>query len=192
MTPWALIPLPWRIGGLLVLLALVGGYHLLAVHQADAAGFRRGSAEVQGRWDAERVRLYAVAASAAAAARAEETRRSLAQAAIEEAHAKELVRLRSDAAVADAAADRLRERVAALIAAARRDSTGADPAAVSAGPAACPEADLLAVVLGRAVEAAGQLAAAADESRAAGAACVAEYDALTPELVRADPPNLTR
>lgn len=180
MTPWALIPLPWRIGGVLVLLALVTGYHLLATHQADAAGFRRGSAEVQGRWDAERVRLYAVAASAAQAAREEEKRRALSQAAIEEAHAKELVRLRADAAVADAAAGRLRERVAALIAAARRDSAGADPAAVGAGPAACPEADLLAVVLGRAVEAAGQLAAAADESRAAGSACVAEYDALMP------------
>lgn len=180
MTPWSLIPLPWRIGGLLVLLAMVGGYHLLAVHQADAAGFRRGSAEVQGRWDAERVRLYAVAASAAAAARAEETRRSLAQAAIEEAHAKELVRLRADAAVADAAAGRLRERVAALIAAARRDSAGADPAAVSAGPAA-GDADLvLADVLGRCVARVQLLAELADQRGSAGSACVAEYDALTP------------
>lgn len=180
MTPWALIPLPWRIGGVLVLLALVTGYHLLATHQADAAGHRRGSAEVQGRWDAERVRLYAVAASAAAAARAEETRRSLAQAAIEEAHAKELVRLRADAAVADAAAGRLRERVAALIAAARRDSAGTDPAPGPVGPAAAGAELVLADVLGRCVARVRQLADLADERGAAGVSCERQYDALTP------------
>lgn len=175
----SLIPLPWRIGGALTLLAAVAGYHALAVHQADAAGHRRGAAEVQGRWDAERVRLHAVAASAAAAARAEEQRRFLQQAAIEDAYAKELQRLRADAAIADAAAGRLRQRVLDLIAAARRDSAGADPAPGPGGAAAADSGLVLADVLARCVARARQLAELADERGAAGVSCERQYDSLT-------------
>ena len=158
MTPWALIPLPWRIGGLLVLLALVGGYHLLAVHQADAAGFRRGSAEVQGRWDAERVRLYAVAASAAADYRNRE--REL-QARVETAedryarlqteHARALVAQR------DLLADRgrLRDEIAAYAAGSGR--TAPDTVA-----AASERAATLGVLLAEALRADAESAAAAE------------------------------
>lgn len=90
---------------------------------------------------------------------------------------KQLAHVRADAAIADAAAGRLSQRVAALVAAAR--ATAANPAAVSASAPADTAADLLAGMLGRVDEAAGQLAAYADNARAAGAACQAEYDALT-------------
>ena len=173
------MPTAWRFGLAGVALALLAAWHWAGIRQADAAGYRRGAAEVQGRWDAERVRMHAVAASAAAAARAEEQRRVAAQKEIEDAHQAELQRLRADAAIADAAAGRLRQRVLDLIAAARRDSAGSDPAAGPGGPAAADAGLVLADVLGQCVARVRQLAELADQRGAAGISCQRQYDALT-------------
>jgi len=86
--------------------------------------------------------------------------------------AKERDQARRDAAAADGAADGLRKQVAALVADVRR-------AGASAGsPATGNALDLLADVLGRTDEAAGELAKIADERGSAGRQCERSYDAL--------------
>ncbi|AJY18396.1 DUF2514 domain-containing protein [Burkholderia multivorans] len=86
--------------------------------------------------------------------------------------AKQRDQARRDAAAADGAADGLRKHVAALVADARR-------AAASAGSPATDDAlDLLADVLGRTDDAAGELAKIADERGIAGQQCERSYDAL--------------
>lgn len=88
----------------------------------------------------------------------------------------------ADAASARSASNRLRQRVAALVSAAR--AAAAHP---GAGPAVAPADDpagMLANVLGRIDERAGVLAAHADAARIAGASCEREHDALTEPLRR--------
>lgn len=91
-------------------------------------------------------------------------------------------RISDDRRAADAAHQRLLDDARA--AAAR--AAGPDPAAE---PTCAPARAALAVctdVLGRADEAAGELAAALDQSRIAGAACERSYDSLT------EPPRIAR
>ncbi len=85
---------------------------------------------------------------------------------------KERDRARADAAVADGAADGLRRQVAALVAEVRR--TGA----TAGGPTTGDALDLLADLLGRTDERAGELAKVADERGIAGRQCERSYDAL--------------
>lgn len=179
MTPIDLIPAPYRLlGAGLALAAAAAGAWAFVHHReslADATGYSRGHAEYT-TLQAEMARRALVAEESQ---RAEEARRIAAQKEIEDAHQEALQKARADAAIADAAAGRLRQRVADLIAAARSSQAGLDTSPVAGSPAACPADDLLAGVLSRAIEAAGQLATAADQSRAAGAACEAEYNSLT-------------
>ncbi|WP_334070261.1 DUF2514 family protein, partial [Burkholderia cepacia] len=67
----------------------------------------------------------------------------------------------------------LQQRVDQLVAAARH------PAATTGGSAAGDALDLLANVLGRADQRAGDLAEYADRARIAGQQCERDYDALT-------------
>ncbi|WP_261526444.1 DUF2514 domain-containing protein [Burkholderia multivorans] len=90
--------------------------------------------------------------------------------------AKERDLARADAAAAASAADGLRKQVATLIERARH------PAATTGSAAAGDALDLLADVLGRADEAAGELAKIADERGIAGKQCEADYDSLTNEV----------
>ncbi|WP_436407172.1 DUF2514 family protein [Burkholderia diffusa] len=91
--------------------------------------------------------------------------------------AKERDQAVADAAAADGAAVSLRKRVAALVADVRR-------AAASTGSTATGDAlGLLADVLGRTDEAAGEFARIADERGIAGRQCERSYDAL---IVEAD------
>ncbi|WP_407062105.1 DUF2514 family protein [Burkholderia pyrrocinia] len=78
----------------------------------------------------------------------------------------------ADAAAADGAAVGLRKQVAALVADIRR--AGASTGSTAAGDAL----DLLADVLGRTDEAAGEFARIADERGIAGRQCERSYDAL--------------
>ncbi|MCO1349941.1 DUF2514 domain-containing protein (plasmid) [Burkholderia vietnamiensis] len=99
-------------------------------------------------------------------------RRLAAQQEIATDAAKERDQARADAAVADGAADGLRKQVVALVADVRRAGT-------SAGSSATGDAlDLLADLLGRTDEAAGELARIADERGIAGRQCERSYDAL--------------
>ncbi len=97
-----------------------------------------------------------------------------------DAAATSLAQARADAAGARSALDRLRERAALHAAAAR--PPGPDPALVGVCQTATVPADLLADVLSRAADRAQQLAAFADESRAAGLACQRSYEAVRQAL----------
>lgn len=81
---------------------------------------------------------------------------------------------RADAAGQRAAADRLRQRAERMVA----DAIARNPALAEGGPATGAAVDMLAHVLGRAVDAAGQLAEYADAARIAGLTCERAYDAL--------------
>ncbi len=83
-----------------------------------------------------------------------------------------------DARSAGLAAGRLRERAAALATAARCPAPDSSLAASS--PAAEAPADLLADLLGRVDEAAGEIGRYADQARIAGQLCVKSYEALEP------------
>lgn len=164
--PWGLV---LRIAGPVALVALLAFGVRWALNDARADGLASGRAEVMAAWNAEKVLL------------AEQRRREEFRAAermLEIVHATEAQAqlARADAAIADAAAGRLRERVAALINAARR--TAADPAPAAAGPPADDTAGVLADVLGRCIARVQLLADVADERGRAGGACERSYDSL--------------
>lgn len=167
MMPWSLI---LRIAGPLMLAALLAWAVRWALEDARADGLSRGRAEVTAAWNAEKLQL-------AEQRRKEEFR--AAERMLEVIHATEAQaqQARADAAIADAAAGRLRERVAALISAARR--AAADPAPATAGPPAEDAAGVLADVLGRCIARVRLLATVADDRGTAGQACERSYDALT-------------
>ncbi|WP_321933471.1 DUF2514 family protein [Burkholderia cenocepacia] len=110
---------------------------------------------------------------AVAAARTEEQRRTAAQSEIANDANQQRTAALADAFAARAAAGSLQQRVDQLIAAARH------PAAAARGPATGDALDLLADVLGRANQRAGDLAEYADRARIAGQQCEHDYDALT-------------
>jgi hypothetical protein len=128
-------------------------------------------------WAKDRLARADAARQAEAAARAEESRRAAAQQEVIDAHEKELARLRADAVIADAAAGRLRERVAQLVDTAR--AAASNPTAAGGGQAGPDAVDLLAELQRRADERAGELARVADERGAGWQACVGAYDSLT-------------
>ncbi len=99
----------------------------------------------------------------------------------ENARLASMARLRADAdrVAADAAADRLRDRFAAV--AATCHPPASHSAAVAAGSAASAPADLLANVFGRMDAAARRIAAYADAASIAGEQCAADYTALMPQ-----------
>ncbi len=166
----------WMLAGAAgaVLLAALGAQTVrLANAKTDLAR------EVAGR-EEERRHAADAARDAEAAARTEETRRAAAQLEIQNAHDRELARLRSDAAIADAAAGRLRDRVASLVAAAR--AAAANPAPAGGGQAGPDAVDLLADLQRRADERAGELARIADERGAGWQTCVSRYDSLTEDV----------
>lgn len=127
---------------------------------------------------ADGVRTTAAAAqkaqiAAVAAARTEEQRRTAAQSEIAKDANQQRTAALADAFAARAAAGSLQQRVDQLVAAARH------PAATAGSPAAGDPLDLLADVLSRADQRAGELAEALDASRIAGQQCERDYDALT-------------
>lgn len=139
--------------------------------EATAADARAEAAE--GQRDAFRKAL-----TDTQAARDEETRRAdKLQEAINAEHTARLA-IEADARRADAAAVSLRDRARHLAAAAR--CARADPAVAASSPPADAPGDLLADMLGRLDEAAGELAQYADRARLAGQLCESSYEALTP------------
>ncbi|AOK00204.1 DUF2514 family protein [Burkholderia vietnamiensis] len=146
---------------LVVIAATVGGI---------AGGYFKGHA------DGTRATVVAAQKAllaAVAAARAEEQRRTAAQSEIAKDANQQRTAALADAFAARAAAGSLQQRVDQLVAAARH------PTAAAGGPAAGDALDLLADVLGRADERAGELAEYADRARIAGQQCERDYDALT-------------
>lgn len=176
--------MPYRLlGAALALVAacvavIAWGAHREA--EGNRAGYDRGmavAARIQAAWDADKVRAASAALRESEAARAEEQRRAEAQREVVEAYERQIQKVRADAAIADAAAGRLRDRVAALVAAARQAAQ--HPGAAASGPATDDATGMLADVLGRCVTRIRFLAAVADQRGAAGQACERSYDALS-------------
>lgn len=93
----------------------------------------------------------------------------------------ELATARRDRAAADAIGQRLRQQVAQLVAAGKRQA-GATSGTDTGGtpdPAGSAALDLLADLHARTDEAAGAIAAVADDARIRGLACERQYDAMT-------------
>ena len=132
---------------------------------------------IAARAEFEHAKAVAAAerAQADAAAAAETARRLKTMQEVTDAATFQAQRDRAAAVAADAARNRLQQRVAAVQAGAR----AADPATAGGCQAALEAGDLLADVLRRADERAGQLAAYADAARTAGEACERAYYSLT-------------
>lgn len=188
MSVLSLIPAPYRLIGV-VLAALSAVAAVLAwgaSREADGRekGYLQGKTEVQRvldderrDWAAARDAAAEVARLAALAARAEEQRRVAALQEALDAAELEARRERADRAIADAAAGRLRERVAALVTAAR--FAARNPGLALGGTPAEDAAGVLADVLGRCEARVRVLAGVADERGRAGQLCERAYDALT-------------
>jgi hypothetical protein len=174
----------WLAGGLLVAGAV--GAVLWWGHARESRGYKAGEAAVTARWQAEDLKRAAVAATAQEEARAEEARRQAAQQEVIDEFQRQAERARADAVIASAAAGRLQQRVAALLAAARSGQAGSDPSPSSPSAPAEDAARVLADVLGRCVARAELLARIADERGAAGTACERAYDALTVSTTQPD------
>lgn len=168
-------PRAWLAGGMaLVLVVLVGS---CTVQTGRLHNFQRALATEKTERKAEHDAAAAAAIKASAEYRAREQQWASAQKEIVDATERKLTQARADAVIADAASGRLQQRVAALVAEARRAATNPGPAGAS--PPAGDPIQLLADLQRRADEAAGILARIADERGAAGAACERAYDALT-------------
>ena len=174
MNPLALIPTAWlwpAIGAVGLAMSCAIGVQTWRVQslQTDLAQqIAQGEA---------RMATYAIAAaSAASAALAETDRRLKAQEGVVHAAEIQTAQARADAVAADRARGSLQQRFAAV--AARCGAARADPGAAQPSPAASSPGAMLADVLSRLDAAAGELAAYADASRAAGLACERSYDAL--------------
>ncbi|MDN7488461.1 DUF2514 family protein [Burkholderia sp. AU45274] len=148
---------PYLLAALLGAAAGVYGEHLISAR--EIADMKADAAKVQ--------------AKAVDAARAEEQRRTAAQSEIANDANKQRTAALGDAFAARAAAGSLQQRVDQLVAAARH------PAVATGSPATGDALDLLADVLGRADQRAGELAEYADRARIAGQQCERDYDALT-------------
>ncbi|WP_175867848.1 DUF2514 family protein [Burkholderia diffusa] len=139
--------------------AAVGAYSVHLISAVEILAMRADAAQAQ--------------AKAVAAARAEEQRRTAAQSEIAKDANQQRTAALADAFAARAAAGSLQQRVDQLVAAARH------PASSAGSPAAGDALDLLANVLGRADQRAGELAEYADRAHIAGQQCERDYDALT-------------
>lgn len=163
------------LAGALVIAALAGGG--VALYRIGHAAGEEGERKTwQAKWDEEAARLATARTKAELKAREEEQRR---QAEIDEVrdHAQEeIAQAQADAVAAGLESGRLREQGRRL--AARASQCASHSSAPQGGPTAEQPAVVLADLLSRADERAGELAAAYDRARASGLACERAYDSL--------------
>ena len=149
---------------------------LFGVYKIHSHGYAAGMNEVYAKWGAAEIVRAQTAKQAESDARAEEQRRAAVQREVLDEHERMAIRSRTETADLAAAAERQRERYAALA------SGGAVPGNPAAAGASAPADAALLVcsqLLGRADERLRSLAQFADASQLAGATCSASYDALT-------------
>lgn len=172
--------LPWKaVGLLLILLALVGalcGAYLHGVSVTDLAWKAKWAEEVSAQSEA--------VATTTTEYRTEEQRRQKAANQVANDARQEQTAALTDAAVADAAGDRLRVEAGKL--AATASCVPGDTGAAERGKAASRAAMVLSDLLGRADARAGELAKAYDESRVAGLACNRFVDELPKPLITSE------
>ncbi|KWS07442.1 hypothetical protein AL064_18695 [Pseudomonas syringae pv. syringae] len=172
--------LPWKaVGLLLILLALAGalyGAYLHGVTVTDLAWKAKWAEEVSAQSEA--------VATTTTEYRTEEQRRQKAANQVANDARQEQTAALTDAAVADAAGDRLRVEAGKL--AATTSCAPGDTGAAERGKAATRAAMVLSDLLGRADARAGELAKAYDQSRIAGLACNRFVDALPKPLITSE------
>jgi hypothetical protein len=163
------------LAGALVIAALAGGGVVL--YQSGHFDGEEGERKTwQAKWNEEATRLATARTKAEQEAREEENRR---QAEIDEVrdHAQEeIAQAQADAVAASVESGRLREQARCL--AARASQCASYPSTAQGGQAAEQPAMVLADLLSRADERAGELAAAYDRAQASGLACERAYDSL--------------
>lgn len=164
----------WLLGVLLALALVIAGVE----HTRRLTAYER-LATVQAQIATERANAAEAARKAEQEARAEENRRQAATRKVIDDAQAQAESARADAVAAGAAADSLRQRVAALVASARRGVGNSAPGERSKGEPDSAALDLLADVFQRADSTSGELATYADRLRIAGQACERQYDALT-------------
>lgn len=167
--------------------ALIGwrGYAAAALAGAVIAG---GMAWVVQGWRGEADLAAEVAAralerdaqaqatiTAVEAARTEGRRRTAAVENARDDFQKLAAAAAADAAGARAERDRMRSRADSLA----RTAAGRDPALAAGSPAGAAAVDLLAYMLGRAIDRAEAVASVADRARIAGLTCERAYDGLS-------------
>ncbi|KPX42733.1 Prophage PssSM-03, Orf7 [Pseudomonas syringae pv. helianthi] len=165
--------LPWKaVGLLLILLALacaLYGAYLHGVTVTDLAWKAKWAEEVSTQSEA--------VATTTIEYRTEEQRRQKAANQVANDARQEQTAALTDAAVADAAGDRMRVEAGKL--AATASCAPGDTGAAERGKAASRAAMVLSDLLGRADARAGELAKAYDQSRIAGLACNRFVDELS-------------
>ncbi|WP_346399905.1 DUF2514 domain-containing protein [Pseudomonas syringae] len=164
--------LPWKaVGLLLILLALAGalyGAYLHGVTVTDLAWKAKWAEQISAQSNA--------VATTTIEYRTEEQRRQKAANQVANDARQEQTAALTDAAVADAAGNRLRVEAGKL--AATASCVPGDPGASERGKAATRAAMVLSDLLGRADARAGELAKAYDQSRIAGLACERSHKSL--------------
>lgn len=139
-------------------------------------GDARGAARVQASWDDDRAKALAAQIEEGRRSAAETLRRLNKQQENQRAQETLLARMRRDRDLAVAAADGLQLRAAAYLDAAGCGALAGDSALECIRAAAAKVVD----VLGRCGRRLVEVAAGADDARARGLKCEADYDALTP------------
>ncbi|KTB99543.1 hypothetical protein AO387_21620 [Pseudomonas syringae ICMP 11168] len=172
--------LPWKaVGLLLILLALAGALY---------GAYRHGETVTDLAWKAKWAEQISAQSNAVATTtteyRTEEQRRQKAANQVANDARQEQTAALTDAAVADAAGNRLRVEAGKLAAA--TSCAPGDTGAAERGKAATRAAMVLSDLLGRADARAGELAKAYDESRIAGLACNRLVDALPKPLITSE------
>lgn len=150
---------------------------LAILYMAYEHGVDTSDAKWQTKWAAQVQKTTREKAEAEAIARVEEQRRQIAINEVINRAQDELNNARADALTADVAATSLREHIERLGKAA--NTSACDTSTTKRGASASTPNALLADVLKRADDRAGQLAEYADRARAAGLACQRAYQSLT-------------
>jgi hypothetical protein len=135
-------------------------------------------AQLEARIAEERQRAAEAARIAEQEAREEEQRREQRKQEIIDAVEERTELAKASAADAERAAAGLRERLAAFTAAVRRATKDSQPAKRGEGKQDSDSLDMLAGVLQRSDDGAGEMASYADRLRIAGIACEQAYDGL--------------
>ncbi|MBT2300352.1 DUF2514 family protein [Variovorax paradoxus] len=164
----------WKFVVIAVLLALLG------VQQVRIERAHAETAKVEREFAEARQQAAEAAQKAEQEAREEEQRREQRKEEIINEAEQRTELAQAAATDAKRAADGLRERLAAFTAAVRGATKDSSPAKPSEGKPSTDALDVLAGVLTRASDGAGELASYADALRIAGLACERSYDGLQP------------
>ncbi|EHD21306.1 Protein of unknown function DUF2514 [Brenneria sp. EniD312] len=148
-------------------------------HWRYTAGRNDANAAWQHKWDQRDIADAKALEKRQSDERHEERRRQEAINAISTNAQREIEQAQTDAVNAQSAADSLRDTIATIRRQLAASETSRISATASAGAARASTAILLADVLQRADDRAGELAAYADRARVAGLTCERAYDAIT-------------